>query len=175
MPPLTLDIRHLAACSRLSPGVCAYLSEAAAVVLATFHAPPPPPTPMTLVYNNTRRDIGLLWSAPDAIQRSSHANHLEATRDAACAVAVAAVHAVGYIVQKRPMHRSGADYLMRRIGDDDSSLIRLEVSGMARGSMLMVRARLADKLSQLRRSDDPRPGVAIVVAFASAIVWMEDA
>lgn len=173
--PRTLDLRRLAACSRLSPGTCAYLGEAAAVVLANFHAPPPPPTVLTLLHGDTRRDLGLLWSAPDAIQRSSHANHLEAIRDAAYAVAIAVVHAAGYIVASRPEHRSGADYVMRRIGDDDSSLIRLEVSGLARGPTHMIRGRLADKLSQLRRSEDPRPAVAVVVAFASAIVWMEDA
>jgi hypothetical protein len=174
MSPLTLDIRRLTACSRLSPGTCAQLSEAASVVLATSHASPPPPTPMTLSHNDTNRPAELLWSAPDAIQRSSHANHLEAIRDAACAVAIAAVHAVGYIVLRRPDHGSGADFVMTRIGDDTSDSIRLEVSGISRGHMPEIRARLAKKRAQLRRANDS-PAIAIVVAFKSAMVRMENA
>lgn len=78
---LTLDVRQLSACSRLSPGVCAYLSEAASVVLASFHVPPPPPTPAAVFRGEARRDAVLLWEAPDAVQQSSHANELEVVRD----------------------------------------------------------------------------------------------
>jgi hypothetical protein len=174
--PLSLDLRDLAACSRLSPGVCAYLGEAASVILSSLHPPPPPPTPAALHQGAIRREAELVWRAPDAVQRSSHANDLEVVRDGACAVAIAAVHAhAGYVVRKRPRHGSGADYLMTRVGDDAEHFIRLEVSGIARGDALELRARIAQKRAQLRAGRDARPGVAVVVAFADAIIRMEDA
>lgn len=173
---LTLDVRQLSACSRLSPGVCAYLSEAASVVLASFHVPPPPPTPAAVFRGEARHDAVLLWEAPDAVQQSSHANELEVVRDGACAIAVAAVYAEGgYLVRKRPRHGSGADYLMTRVGDDADNFVRLEVSGTARGDAVELRARLAQKRVQLREGRDPAPGIAVVVAFKDAIVRMEDA
>lgn len=174
--PLTLDVRQLGACSRLSPGVCAYLAEAAAVVLASFHTPPPPPTPAAVFRGGARRDAVLFWDAPDSVQQGSHANELEVVRDGACAVAVAAVFAAeGYLVRKRPRHGSGADYLMTRIGDDADNFVRLEVSGTARGDALELRARLAQKRVQLREGRGAEPGVAVVVAFKDATVRMEDA
>lgn len=156
--------------------MCAYLSEAASVVLGSFHAPPPPPTPAVLFHGEVRRDAALVWDAPDPLQQSSHANELEVVRDGACAVAVATVYAeAGYLVRKRPRHGSGADYLMTRIGDDEGNFVRLEVSGTARGDALELRARLAQKRAQLREGRDPGPGIAVVVAFKDAIVRMEDA
>lgn len=156
--------------------MCAYLGEAAAVALASFHAPPPPPTPATVFQGEARRDAMLVWDAPNAVQQGSHANELEVVRDGACAVAIAAVHAAaGYIVRKRPLHGSGADYLMTRIGDDANDFVRLEVSGTARGDALELRARLAQKRVQLREGRDSGPGVAVVVAFKDATVRMEDA
>ncbi len=171
---LNLDIRRLEGCSRLSPGVCAYLSEAASVVLAWFHTPSS--TPAAVFRGEARRDAVIVWDAPNPVQRSSHANELEAVRDGACAVAVAAVHAeAGYIVRKRPRHGSGADYLMTRVGDDVDAFVRLEVSGIARGDALDLRARMAQKRIQLLEGNAPGPGVAVVVAFKDAIVRMEDA
>lgn len=118
----------------------------------------------------------LTWDAPDAIQRSSHANEPEAVRDGACAVAIAAVHAhAGYVVRKRPRHGSGADYLMTRVGDHEDDFIRLEVSGTARGGELDLRARLAQKQAQLRQSRDSSPGLAVVVAFKAGIILVEAA
>lgn len=165
--------------------MCSYLAEAAAVVLANFHNPPPPPTPMVLDDGAHRVPAELSWTAPDAIQRSSHANEPEAVRDAASAVAIAAVHArSGYIVRKRPHHGSGADWLMSRLDDPEGQFIRLEVSGTARGRDSELRVRLTEKRAQLRRGRDPTsrpgrpdmtPGIAVVVAFKAGIIRMEAA
>ena len=171
-----LDVRDLGACSRLSPGVCAYLGEAASVVLGAFHAPPPPPTPAALFDGEARHEAGLVWRAPDPVQRGSHANELEVVRDGACAVAIAAVYAhAGYLVRKRPRHGSGADYLMTRVGDEEENFVRLEVSGTARGDALELRARMAQKRAQLRAGREEGPGIAVVVAFKDAVIRMEDA
>ena len=64
---------------------------------------------------------------------------------------------------------------MTRAGDDAEQFVRLEVSGTARGDALELRARMAQKRAQLREGRDARPGVAVVVAFADAIIRMEDA
>lgn len=155
-----LDVRDLGGCSRLSPGVCAYLGEAASVVLGAFHAPPPPPTPAALFDGEAQHEAGLVWRAPDPVQRGSHANELEVVRDGACAVAIAAVHAhAGYLVRKRPRHGSGADYLMTRIGDEEDHFVRLEVSGTARGDALEMRARIAEKRAQLRAGREEGPAI----------------
>lgn len=72
--------------------------------------------------------------------------------------------AAGYIVRKRPLHGSGADYLMTRIGDDANDFVRLEVSGTARGDALELRARLAQKRVQLREG-------RAVLAISAVSLW----
>src|SRR5262249_7689630 len=106
---LELDLRDLGRICRLSPGALANCAEAASVMLDKFWAAPPPPTPASVVSDGAAYRPGcagpgvaeaadLWWTGPDDEQRGTHANEVDATRDGAYAVAIAAVHTVhGYV------------------------------------------------------------------------------
>ncbi|WP_309890947.1 hypothetical protein [Archangium sp.] len=164
-PRLQLDLQRLHQYCRLSSALLDCYAEAADVMLWKFHEAPP--TSARLEVRDETRTIEVLWKAPDAQARASHANEKDATEYAAYAVAFAAVHvAAGYTVQRRIHQGAGADFLMTRRGEPDNDFIKLEVSGVARGDGLNTR--LEEKLKQVRGGDLERPGVAVVVGLEAA-------
>lgn len=114
------------------------------------------------------------WHPPEPGQLESHANHIEATEHGAYGVVFAAVHAVErYVVARRADHASGADYLLVREGEPENDFVKLEVSGMAKGSEAQLRQRVADKLAQIRAGTLRRPGVVVVVRFDDATIVVQ--
>ena len=158
-----LDLTTLHARCSLSPALVGALVEAASVVMAAHHLAPPPPTPMRWVEEDQEQVARIIWTAPDERAKASHSNNKDATEDAACAVAIAAMQELGFRVVKRAFHGSGADYLMVKSGEPDNDFIKLEVSGIFQGGDL--RKRLRVKIDQVGGGQLNRPGRAVVVQF----------
>ncbi len=156
-----LDLTTLHARCSLSPALVGALVEAASVVMAAHHAAPP--TPMRWVEDEIDRPARIIWTAPDERAIASHSNNKDATEDAACAVAIAAMHELGFRVVKRAFHGSGADYLMVRNGEPENDFLKLEVSGIFQGGGLLKRLRV--KIDQVGGGQLNRPGRAVVVQF----------
>jgi hypothetical protein len=147
-------------------------AEAAAVTLERFHAAPPPAKSCAICPED-QPDVPatLAWKPADDLERSTHANEVDATAEGAYAIAMLAVHAVGkWRVTARTHQGSGSDFRMVRDGAEDDFL-RLEVSGVAAGTGDLV-ARLRQKVKQLGNGDLDRPGMAVVVGFEAARVLL---
>lgn len=163
-PDLTidLDLTLLGERCALSTGLLACVAEAASVRLHHHHGAGPatgeweqPP-----MYR-----IVLHWTVPDERTRATHRNTIDATEDAAYAVAFLAAHALGFKVVGRAEHGTGADWLMERAGDPE--VYRLEVSGID-ASDGKIETRLKVKVDQLGAGSSRSPGVAVVFRIADA-------
>lgn len=166
---VTLDLTTLPAQSALSPRLLGRYAEAAEVVLDRFQGEPGPPCAASIEAESVPVEAQLIWERSTDQARASHDNRIDASEFAACAVAISAVHAhLGLRVVRRALHASGADFLMRRLDAAGDDFQRLEVSGIT--STDSPRSRLREKVEELRRGSDRRPGYAVVVAFPGARV-----
>jgi hypothetical protein len=155
-------------CSNLSPSHVENMVDAARIMLDKFHV-----SPQTFVITwSGVQHVELEWSAPQEVDRQTHANELDATEAGAYGLAFVTVHECDYIVRRRAHHGSGSDYLLTRRGEPDNDFVRLEVSGVARGDGL--NGRLREKVAQLGKGDLQRPGLAVVVGFEVAKVCVEE-
>ncbi len=168
--PIHLDLHRLGNVSRLSPTLLASFAEAASVMLHLYHPVPPPSTPGVLVQNDEEVPLSVDWPEPTPQQRESHQNEKDAPEDGACAVAIAAVHALGYTVVRRTRQGSGCDYLMVLHGEPENDFRKLEVSGTGVGHLP---TRLKEKVAQGKGGDLQRPGMAVVVGFEAARILVE--
>ncbi len=166
MTDVDAHLMDLARVCHLSPALLAMWSEAAAVMLSTFHPVPPPATVMSLRWDTTTCSLRVHWDDPGLRARESHANEKDATEAGAYAIAVAAANHNGFVVRRRAHQGSGADLLMVRRGEPDNDFVKLEVSGIARRGS--VASRLKIKVEQVGGGDLDRPGVALVVHFEAA-------
>lgn len=161
---LTLDLTTLPAQCELSPRLLGSYAEAAEVVLDRFHGEPGPPCAARIEEQRMPVDARVIWERSTEQARSSHDNRIDASELAACAVAISAAHAhLGLRVVRRALHASGADFLMRRLDAAGDDFERLEVGGITSNDSPPFRLR--EKVEQLRRGNDRRPGCAVVVAF----------
>lgn len=112
----------------------------------------------------------LAWAEPTEQQRQSHQNEKDGPEDGACAVAIAAVHHLGYTVVRRTRQKSGCDYLMVPHGEPENDFLKLEVSGTGDGNLA---SRLREKVEQGEGGDLQRPGMAVVVGFKAARILVE--
>jgi hypothetical protein len=65
--------------------------------------------------------------------------------------------------------RTGADYYVNLPGaggDDLETAIRLEVSGISDGNLILIESRLKQKLNQAAKGSSNLPALAVVVGFA---------
>ena len=100
----------------------------------------------------------------------------DATRDGAYIIAIAVIEAeLGMVALSRAETRTGADYY---VGPPDThdleNALRLEVSGVDRGSARIVRARLKEKIAQARRGASNLPAMASVVGFREAAILLHN-
>jgi hypothetical protein len=166
------SLRDLAAFCDLSSAMLAVFSEAAAVLLNTFHPAPPPPTAVRMTSGLEEGRIEIDWDSPDVKTQETHANEKDATEFAAYGISVLAAQHRGFRIRKRAHNRSGADFLMVRHGEPDNDFVKLEVSGVARGEATLL-PRSKAKVAQVRGGNLARPGCAVVVGFESARILME--
>jgi hypothetical protein len=155
-------------CHNLSRSHVENMVDACRVMLDKFHGSP---RTFEITWSGPRH-LDLEWSTPQDIHRQTHANEHDATEAGAYGLAFATVHEGDYVVRRRAHHGSGSDYLLSKRGEPDNDFVRLEVSGIARGEGLT--ARLRDKVAQLRNGDLPRPGLAVVVGFEAAKVFVQE-
>jgi hypothetical protein len=161
---ISLDLTALSAQSGLSPKLLEVYAEAAGVVLDRFHGPMGSPTPASIEEGDRATRAQIHWERSTEQAQASHDNRIDASEFAACAVAIAAAHAyAGRRVLRRALHGSGADFLMRRHDATGDDFERLDVSGIT--TTEPPRTRLREKVDELRRGNDRRPGRALVVAF----------
>jgi hypothetical protein len=140
------------------------------VTLARVHRGAPPKRCVLCL--DGREDLGtsLVWATPNDRTKRSHANTTDATEMGAYAVATLAVHAIdGWRVIARTPTESGADLWMVGKNEPPDAQIRLEVSGIAKGTgasgVAALRTRLNQKVAQIRRGKSAEPGIAAVVGF----------
>ena len=171
LPIDDMDQRH----PGLTPSIAASNLEAASVCLHRHHAPP---ERFNLRVGEQRSIVPVDWRQPDARVRKAWANDTDATEAGACALVLAAVErAEGLVAIGRAETMTGADYYVAPEGseaDDLEDCLRLEVSGVDRGSASSVERRLNDKLAQARRGLSHLPAMAGVAGFEARLILLAD-
>jgi hypothetical protein len=116
------------------------------------------------------------WDLPTDRVRHAHANELDATRDGAYGVSLAAceVH-LQLVAVARAENLTGADYYVGPAASHANSLdetlnledaLRLEVSGIGHDERgVLWRQRLSEKIQQARQGKSGLPAIASVVVF----------
>ena len=157
----------------LTQAIADHYLEAARICLDRHHQPP---INFDVEYDGDHETAETDWQPTDQQVRNAWANEIEATEAGACACALAAAElAMGMVAVHRAEQGDGADYYIapndqRR--NDRAFWHRLEISGIgadidARGP---IDQRVRDKLAQLTKGSDPRPGTAGIVAFKAKII-----
>ena len=149
--------------------------------LASHHSPGS--LELSVTSDDGETGVALEWDAPSDEALRSHANELDATENGAyCLVLAVIEELLGLVTLGRTVTRSGADWWVIPLAglDADTSFdldradaVRLEVSGVRTDSASILRARLRDKIDQLRAASEI-PGLAGVVGFLSASVLVEE-
>ena len=121
------------------------------------------------------------WQQAEGRVRRAHGNDIEATEFGACACVLAAVELLdGLVAVGRADTGSGADYYIAPKGTTIEDLgsfedsVRLEVSGMDRGSEGAVNQRLKEKLRQASAGSSDSPAMAGVVGFEAKLIKLAD-
>ncbi len=169
---LTLPIRDMAQRhTGLTKPLADSYAEAAGVCLDRHHRSP---TDFDLDRGGTRSGAVVAWQPPDARTRGAWANETDATEAGASACALAAVELTdGLVAVRRAETGTGADYYVAPPGaspDDLEDCLRLEVSGVDRGTEPVVRQRLNAKLRQAAAGNSNLPALAGVVGFKARLI-----
>jgi len=169
-----LDIHNLSARHPgLTDAVASYYTEAARVCLDRHHR-----SPVGVEIDNSGVAVSssLEWEETDSRSRAAHANEIDATEAGACACVLAAVE-LG--MQMVAIHRAetaiGADYYIAPAGStvaDLEAALRLEVSGVDKGSASVVAHRLKAKLEQAAVGASNLPALAGVVGFRVKLIML---
>ena len=96
----------------------------------------------------------LRWESPDEQARRTWRNEIDATENGAAGVALLlARRLLGYVTTSRSRHGTGFDYWLGKDidGEPIQDEVRLEVSGIRRGSSGDVSRRVREKLGQMKR------------------------
>ena len=170
LPIDDMDERH----EGLTPALAEALKEAARVCLDRHHVPP-----ISVTIKRSERDMvaDVEWETTDERTRGAWANVIDTTEWGAYACVLAAVELFdGLVAVFRAEHETGADYYVAPPDaglDDMEEHIRLEVSGVDRGSESIVRYRLREKVDQLAEGDDTL-GIAGVIGFRAQLILLEN-
>ena len=162
-----LDFRDLrdGTMAGLSSEVGGSLAQAGAVCLASQHHEPG--VELVVTGRSTGRHP-LDWESPDDQAHRTWRNEIDATENGAAGVAILmARRLLDYVVTSRSRHGTGFDYWLGRDIDRDpiQDEVRLEVSGIRKGTSADVTRRVREKLNQMKRGETAVPGYAIVVEF----------
>lgn len=157
------------------PGVTQALgasyTEAACVCLDRHHTSP---ADFSIEVSNAATVALAQWQVTDARTRGAWANETDATANGAYAIAIAAIElAQGMVAIQRAETLTGADYYIAPVdesAEDLESWLRLEVSGIDRGTDAMIRQRLGEKVAQALRGASNLPAFAAVVGFRERLV-----
>ncbi len=171
LPIHDLEQRHVG----LTEAIADSYAEAARVCLDRHHQSP---TDFDLSRRGARSSTVVEWQPSDARVRRAWANEIDTTEAGAYACALAAVElSDGLVAVRRAETMTGADYYLSPPGSSPDNLedcLRLEVSGVDRGSAVAVERRLKDKLAQAAAGNSNLPAMAGVVGFRARLIMLED-
>ncbi len=157
---------------RMDPAALVVLCSAASVMFERYHRSP---EAGTIAQGGALRSASFGWGTADAKAQATHRNTDDATRDGAYAVAFAALRQLGpFVFVHRAERKSGADFVLVREGTDGGPYIKLEVSGMGKGTSAAVASRLRDKAKQVMRPGTGETGLAVVIRFQQPHVAVEE-
>jgi hypothetical protein len=169
LPIHDLAARHLG----LTDAVASYYTEAARVCLDRHHA-----SPVGVQIDNAGTGVSATvdWVPTDERTRNAHANEIDATEAGAYACVLAAVELLMRMVAiHRAETATGADYYIAptdSMGADLEEALRLEVSGIDKGSLAAVTRRLNVKLEQAAKGASNLPALAGVVGFRARLIML---
>ena len=152
------------------------LTEAAAVCLGRHHHSP---TEFDVESGDIHTAAVVRWQRVNERVRRAWRNEIDATEWGACACALAAVELLdGLVAVGRAETKTGADYYIAPVAGSGPPVdihhfddcLRLEVSGVDRGSEGAVNKRLGEKLMQAAVGDSDLPAMACVVGFKAKLV-----
>ena len=171
MSNLELPIHNLARHPGLTPATAEYYTEGARVCLDRHHRPP---VEVQIAEGEGQTVAIVAWEPVDELVKGAWANETDTTEAGAYACVLAAVELrYGMVAVRRAETRTGADYyiaLRDTWAGDLENLIRLEVSGVDRGTPAAVARRLNDKLEQAARGNSSLPAIAGVVGFRARLI-----
>jgi hypothetical protein len=166
-----MESRHPA----LTAAIAAVYKEAATVCLSRHHVSP---VKIALVDNGHYSEGNFSWSAPDQRTMNAWANEIDATEAGAYCCVIAGVEYVrGQVALRRAETGTGADYYIGDPGanaDDLEDYIRLEISGVDKGDLDVIGARLRSKTEQAKRGESNLPAIAGVMGFAHKTLMISD-
>lgn len=170
LPLHNLSDRH----SGLTVAIAESYTEAATVCLDRHHSPP---VDITIKNSDDNNTATVEWVPPDNRTRGAWANEIDATEAGAYACVLAALELTGGLVAvRRAETKTGADYYVAAPGGGTSDLedcLRLEVSGVDKGSEAAVMQRLNVKLEQAAAGASNLPAVAGVVGFLARVIVLQ--
>jgi hypothetical protein len=158
----------------LTYAVASYYVEAARVCLDRHHYSP---IDIDIDNSGSTRIVSAEWEPTDERTRAAHANDIDATEAGAYACVLAAVEATLRMVAiHRAETATGADYYIAPAGSTAADLetaLRLEVSGVDKGSAAVVAHRLTAKLEQAAAGASNLPALAGVVGFGARLIMLK--
>src|SRR5579872_2999893 len=145
-----IELSHLEKRHRgISEGIALAYSEAAQVCLGRHHSPP---CVVRITLNGVETNAEADWMPPTERLKDAWRNSIDTTEYGAYCLALAAIEVTsGLFAIYRAETKSGADYYLTPKGTsppDLENLVRLEVSGIDRGTPQGVESRLRQKLQQ---------------------------
>jgi hypothetical protein len=155
----------------VSPGLGQSYSEAARVCLDRHHTSP---LLVSVADNDDMTTALAIWDRCDDSLLGAWANEIDATEFGAYALGLAAIEVRrGMVAMQRAETQTGADYYIAPANtpaDDLEQWLRLEVSGVDRGTEGAVWQRLREKVNQTREGSSNLPAVAAVVGFGAKLI-----
>lgn len=159
----------------LTPAIADCFCEAARVCLDRHHQPP---AAFAIQDNGSGSSATVDWAKSDAKCRAAYANETDTTEWGAYACALAATELTrGLVALRRAETGTGADYYLAPPGttlDDLENCVRLEVSGIDKGTARDVDVRLLQKIAQARAGASNLPALATVVGFKAQKIAVKD-
>ena len=118
----------------------------------------------------------LKWFSVDGQVRRTWADDQVTTEYGACGIAILVVSRIrGLTVLERSRKGTGFDYWMGEPNEMPFvAKTRLEVSGIRRGDIHSITARVNQKIRQMSVSAGRLPGIVVVVEFSTPLVRMLD-
>jgi hypothetical protein len=136
-----------------------------------------PPTEFTVQNGAKRVQTMVEWEATEERVRGAWASDIDAIEAGAYACGLAAVELRGGLVAlRRAETGTGADYYIGfpdQLLDDMEGCLRLEVSGVDRGTAAAVARRPRQKIEQAVAGNSNLPAMAGVIGFRAQLIQLE--
>ena len=170
LPLHDLSARH----TGLTHPIAESYTEAARVCLDRHHSPP---VDIAIKNADNNHAATVDWVPADNRTRGAWANETDATEAGAYACVLAALELTsGLVAVRRAETKTGADYYVAAPGagaNDLEECLRLEISGVDKGSESAIMQRLNVKLAQAAAGASNLPAIAGVVGFFARVIVLQ--